>query len=33
VPDEQADRGTVSEDRAAVVAHLAVLRVDVHRWG
>jgi len=33
VPDVKADGGTVSEDRAAVVAHLAVLRVDVHCWG
>ena len=31
VPDEQADRSTVTEDRADVVAHLAVVWVDVHR--
>jgi len=33
VPDVEADGGTVTEDRAAVVTHLAILRVDVHCWG
>ena len=33
VPDIEADGGTVTEDRAAVVTHLAVLRVDMHCWG
>ena len=33
VPDVKADGGTVSEDGAAIVTHLAVLRVDVHCWG